>query len=313
MSAVAPLLDAPAPDGVPDGVPDDVTADSREVLATHARSFRLASVFLPRAQADDAAVVYAFCRLVDDLADEAPDPDTARARLDAVAAELDGAAPARPLVAAFQQVAARQSIDLQVARDLMAGVLSDLDAVRVADLTEFDRYCYRVAGTVGLMMCGVMGVTDPAARAPAVALGEAMQITNICRDVLEDQQRDRVYLPGTVLATYGTSASALLDGTASRAAVTATVRALLQRAELRYAQAHRGMGFIPWRPRLAILVASRLYRQIGRRLLRVRGGDPMSGRTIVPTWERLLMVGWGLLDALDPRTWRAFARSGGGL
>lgn len=304
MSALAPLSEA-AP---PAGVPDAVTADSREVLATHARSFRMASVFLPRDQADDAAVVYAFCRLVDDLADEAPDPDTARARLDAVAAELDGAAPRRPLVAAFCQVAARQSIDLQVARDLMAGVLSDLEAVRVADLAEFDRYCYRVAGTVGLMMCGVMGVTSPTARAPAIALGEAMQITNICRDVLEDLGRDRVYLPASLLARHGTSPQQMLAEQAPRAAVVATVKALLHRAELRYEQAHRGMGFIPWRPRLAILVASRLYRQIGRRLLRVADGDPMRGRTIVPTWERLAMVGWGLLQSLDPRTWRRFAR-----
>jgi len=302
MSAAASLAEPPT------AVPDAVTQDSHAVLATHARSFRLASVFLPRAQADDAAVVYAFCRLVDDLADEAPDPETARVRLDAVSAELDGRAPRRPLVAAFCQVAARQSIDLQVARDLMAGVLSDLVAVRVPELSEFDRYCYRVAGTVGLMMCGVMGVTSPEARAPAVALGEAMQITNICRDVLEDLGRDRVYVPESVLVRAGTSQAELLAGEAPRAAVVAAVGRLLDRAEARYRQAHRGMGFIPWRPRLAILVASRLYRQIGRRLRQVHDGDPMHGRTIVPGWKRGLMVVWGLAQALDPRTWRAFAR-----
>ena len=197
MSATA-LPEAPL---VPGG--DAILAHSREVLATHARSFRLASVFLPAAQADDAAVVYAFCRLVDDLADEAPDAETARRNLDAVAAELDGRAPRRPLVAAFVEVAERQAIDLQVARDLMAGVLSDLGAVRVADAAEFDLYCYRVAGTVGLMMCGVMGVARAEARAPALALGEAMQATNICRDVLEDLDRDRVYLPDAFLRRPG--------------------------------------------------------------------------------------------------------------
>lgn len=303
MNAHAPAV--PPPDGA---IGTAVQAESHAVLNHHAKSFSLAGLFLPPAQADDAAVVYAFCRLVDDLADEAPNPTVARTRLDAVAAELDGSAPPRPIVAAFLTVAARQGIDLQAARDLMAGVLSDLVAVRVRDLEELDLYCYRVAGTVGLMMCGVMGVTETTARAPALALGEAMQLTNICRDVLEDLDRDRVYVPETVLVSQGASQAELLAGTADRAAVVAAVSVLLDRAEEKYEQGFSGMGFIPFRPRLAILVARRLYRQIGRRLRRLHGGDPLHGRTMVPNALRGVLVLLGLLDALNPRTWRRNAR-----
>lgn len=273
-----------------------VTEESRAVLRKHGRSFALAGIFLPADQLDDAAVAYAFCRLVDDVVDEAPDAETARRDVTRVRAELTGEAPARPVVAAYIEMAARRGFPLQVAHDLIEGCVSDLGSVRVADDEELALYCYRVAGTVGLMMSGIMGVRDPAAVGPAKALGEAMQLTNICRDVLEDTHRDRCYLPETRLQSVGTSTGSVVDGTAAPDAVHAVVDALLDQAEMKYREAWRGMHFIPWRPRLAIHVALRVYRQIGVRLRRVHGGNPLHGRTIVPTWERMLMVGRGLLD-----------------
>lgn len=275
-----------------------VTEESRAVLQKHGRSFALAGIFLPSDQLDDAAVAYAFCRLVDDVVDEAPDAATATRDVTRVRAELSGQAPARPVVAAYIAMAARRGFPLQVAHDLIDGCVSDLGAVRVADDEELALYCYRVAGTVGLMMSGIMGVRDPAAVGPAKALGEAMQLTNICRDVLEDTGRDRCYLPDARLRAAGSSADAVVAGTADPAAVKAVVDDLLDQAEAKYREAWRGMHFIPWRPRLAIHVALRVYRRIGVRLRRVHGGDPMHGRTIVPTWERLLMVGRGVLDQL---------------
>jgi phytoene synthase len=275
-----------------------VTEESRAVLSKHGKSFALAGIFLPDDQLDDAAVAYAFCRLVDDVVDEAPDAETAHRDVTRVRAELSGEAPARPVVAAYINMAARRGFSLQVAHDLIDGCVSDLGAVRVADDDALALYCYRVAGTVGLMMSGIMGVRDPAAVAPAKALGEAMQLTNICRDVLEDTRRDRCYLPETRLRAAGTSTDAVVARRADPEAVKAVVAALLDQAEDKYREAWRGMHFIPWRPRLAIHVAARVYRQIGVRLRRVHGGDPLHGRTIVPTWERILMVGRGLLDLL---------------
>lgn len=275
-----------------------VTEESRAVLSKHGKSFALAGVFLPPDQLDDAAVAYAFCRLADDLVDEAPDHATAHRDISQLRAELSGERPARPIVQAYVAMAARRGFPLSVAHDLIAGVLSDLDAVRVADDAELARYCYRVAGTVGLMMSGIMGVRDPEAVAPAKALGEAMQLTNICRDVLEDTRRDRCYLPDDRLLAAGASGDLVVAGTADPEAVRHVVGALLDQAEARYREAWRGMHHIPWRPRVAIHVALRVYRQIGVRLRRVHGGDALHGRTIVPTWERMLMVGRGLLDAV---------------
>ncbi len=277
-----------------------VVEESRAVLARHARSFRWASMFLPAAARDDAAVVYNFCRLADDLVDEAPDAATGARDLARLDAELGGEAPPRPLVAAFRAVVERRGIELAAAQDLLVGIAGDQGRVRVADDPELLRYCYRVAGTVGLLMCGVLGVTRREAWPHAVDLGIGMQLTNICRDVLEDTRRDRVYLPAARLRAVGVDPEELVAGTADRARVAAVVRDLLALAERYYASADDGMRAIPLRSRLAILVASRVYRAIGRRLLR-RGCDALAGRTIVPAWEKLGWLVAGLLAALRPR------------
>jgi len=293
-----------------------VVLDSRAVLARHARSFRLASLFLPREAADEAAITYAFCRAADDMADEAPDLDTARAALLGLDAELTGAAPASPFVAAYLDVARRRDIPVEAAQELLRGLESDLGLVRIADDRELVRYCYRVAGTVGLMMCGVLGVTADAARAPAVDLGLGMQITNICRDVLEDARRDRVYIPASRLARVGLTPDDLLDPALPRdldrrARLASVVRDLLVIAEAAYTRAWHGMHHIPARPRLAIHVAAVLYRDIGRRLRDLHGADPIHGRTIVPQGQRLRGVGWGLLSAVHPVSWGMGSESAG--
>jgi len=264
-----------------------VIAESREVLAHHARTFELAGRFLGPARRDEAAVVYAFCRLVDDLVDEASDLASGFSALAEVEAELRDQAPARPLVAVFAELMDEYGVDRGVALELIAGVRSDSGPVALADDAALLRYCYRVAGTVGLMMCGVLGVRDPIAAPFALDLGVAMQLTNICRDVAEDARRGRVYLPATRLATVGTSPADLLDGAAPAPAIAGIVLDLLGLADRHYASADLGMRFIPWRSRLAILVASRVYRAIGL-VLRRRGGDPMPGRAVVPTLEKLV-------------------------
>jgi len=270
---------------------DRVIAESRAVLARHARTFDLAGRFLGAERRDEAAVVYAFCRLVDDLVDEAREQAAGAAELTRVEAELRGQAPARPLVAVFVDLMAEYGVDLAVAHELIAGVRSDSGPVALADDAALLRYCYRVAGTVGLMMCGVLGVRDPAAAPFALDLGVAMQLTNICRDVAEDAGRGRVYLPASRLARLGTGPADLLDGAAPTPALAAVVLDLLALADRHYASADAGMRYIPWRSRLAILVAARVYRAIGV-VLRRRGGDPSLGRAVVPGLAKL---GWSAL------------------
>ncbi|MCB9791924.1 MAG: phytoene/squalene synthase family protein [Alphaproteobacteria bacterium] len=267
-------------------LPPALVAECREVLAQHAKTFRFAALFLPTEARDEAAVLYAFCRLVDDLADEAPDRAQAHAALGQLSEELEGRAPPRPLVAATRDILEARGVGIGPAQQLMIGVLSDLDEVLVADDAELLRYCYRVAGTVGLMMTGVLGVQERAALPHALDLGVGMQLTNICRDVLEDAGRGRVYLPASRLEAEGVSQAALLAGRADPESVARVVRALLQMAESYYASADQGMRYIPLRRRLAILVAGRVYRAIGLKLLR-RGGDALAGRVYVPLVGKL--------------------------
>ena len=129
-----------------------------------------------------------------------------------------------------------------------------------------------------------------------------MQITNICRDVVEDAARGRIYLPAERLAAAGITDHALQAGTADRAALARVVSDLLDLAEENYRYADRGMHHIPWRARLGILVAARVYRAIGVRLRRVHGCDPTHGRTITTPLNKLAAVLSGVLRFLDPLT-----------
>lgn len=283
--------------------PPALVDDSRAVLARHARSFRWAGALLPAAQLDDASVLYAFCRLVDDLADEAPDPERARADLAAVRAELLDSEPARPLVAATRALLDRGPTGIAPALHLLDGVVGDLDPVMLESDADLLRYGYRVAGTVGLMMCGVLGVHTAQALPFAVDLGVAMQITNICRDVREDAARGRVYLPAARLRTAGVQPERLVRATAGgpdltadeRAALAVVVNDLLQLAERYYDSANLGMRWIPLRARLAIHVASRVYRAIGHRLRR-RDSDAWAGRAWVGPLGK---VAWSLVGIID--------------
>ena len=285
---------------------------SRQALAVGSRSFNMASRFLAPGQRNDAAALYAFCRMVDDAADDAPSREVATAALGAIEDELWGRRPATTFMGHFLAMAERRRIDLQHAQNLLDGVSSDLDDVRIADDAALLRYCYQVASTVGLMMCGVLGVRDSAALPFAVDLGLAMQLTNICRDVKEDAGLGRVYLPASRLQDAGVSQGDLLAGEVDRRALARVVRALIDRADAYYASADAGMRYIPVGPRLAIVVASRVYRAIGHKLRR-RGSDAWQGRTVVGTlgksWVAAGAVtaffspkvsGWSGADTHDP-------------
>ncbi|RME21610.1 MAG: phytoene/squalene synthase family protein [Deltaproteobacteria bacterium] len=281
-----------------------VSDSPQAVLAHHGRSFWLAARVLSPDQRQEAAILYAFCRHVDDLVDEADDPTRASEGLASIRAELRGETAPRPVVAAARRLVVRRGVPMHALLDLVDGVQGDLGAVAVADDRELLRYCYRVAGAVGLAMCPIIGVHDPQAAAFAVDLGVGMQITNICRDVLEDAERHRCYLPQARLLAAGTSQAALLSGAASPTAVASVVRDLLTLADCYYDSAERGMAAIPWRARVAIRIAARVYRAIGHRILDRHGGDPMHGRTVVPTGARLWLAGQAVLQSLGEAAWR---------
>ena len=276
-----------------------VLAESRDVFRRKARTFWWAGRLLPRNVRDDAATVYAFCRLVDDTGDETEDAGDAKLALEALSNEVLGRAEPRPLIAEFRAVAHRLGLPLEAASELIAGVRGDLGVVRMGDDDELLRYCYRVASTVGLMMCAVLGVRCREALPHAVDLGIAMQLTNICRDVAEDAGRGRVYLPASRLRAAGVEPELLLRGAAPPERAAAVVAEVLALADRYYRSADGGMRDIPWRFRPAILVASRTYRAIGVKLRRSTP-DALARRTVVPWPEKLAWGATAMAASLRP-------------
>lgn len=289
---------APGRPGEPDRAWPQAVSEGRALLARKARSFHLATALLPVPVQDDVAVLYGFCRLADDLADEPRSRAGAAAALDRLEAELLGVARPRTLIAGYRHMAWRHAMPLGPARTLLRGVRTDLADVAIEDDVALLRYCYRVAATVGLMLNRVLGVAGTEADACAVDLGLAMQLTNIVRDVREDAQQGRVYLPRHRLAAHGTSPEAMLAGTAPRPAVRAVALELLALADALYGHAASGLGFIPLRARPGIAAAYRLYASIGWRIRR-RGHHPLDGRMVVPRLEK----GWRLVEAAGLAAW----------
>ena len=245
---------------------------SEQSLAANGKSFHWARRFLGSRMGGDAARLYAFCRLLDDMADG--DIENGPARLAAIRADLlAGRSGDDPALRAFLPLMTEKRFPPDVLIALMDGLLEDQDDVVVlADEAALLRYAYRVAGTVGLLMCHVLDCHAPPARAHAIDLGIAMQLTNIARDVLEDAQMNRRYLPGTWVGNADPAtilaAADDPDGLVARE-VRAAVARLLSLADQFYASGAEGYRYLPWRAHMSIAVAARVYRQIGVQLAAV--------------------------------------------
>ncbi len=191
-------------------------AAARAICAKHARTFYFASVFLPAHKRAAAYAVYAFCRLLDDAADTAGGDVSAFDRaLDAAYAGAPadfGDEQGRLALDAFAATVRRYDVPKRYFQDLAAGCRMDLTVSRYATWDDLRVYCYHVAGVVGLVMCRIFGLSDPAAERQAVVMGEAMQLTNILRDVGEDRSLGRVYLPAEDLARFGYTEADLMAG-----------------------------------------------------------------------------------------------------
>jgi phytoene synthase len=272
------------------------TAEARAILARHGRSFAFAARLLPAVSADCAPRLYAVCRSVDDLADRVGGERAAR-RLAALRRALLRGDAGDPLAAEILALEAERGLDRGAAVALVDGVAGDLGPVRLPDERAMLAYAYRVAGTVGLMMCPVLGVRDGRARRHAVDLGIAMQLTNIARDVAEDAAAGRRYLPGTWIDAAPVRI-AEPDHALAREIRGAVLR-LLDLAERYYASGAAGYGHLPVRARPGIAAAASIYRAIGTELRR-RGGDAHAGRARVSAPRKTLLAA-GALRALAAR------------
>lgn len=273
---------------------------AHQSFSHHAKSFRLAARFLPQHNLDDVAVLYHFCRLVDDAVDESPTVEEAHQNLEEIERKLSSSENSE--ISLFKSVVEKYTIPLHAVRALMDGCESDLYPVRVSNSKELARYCYQVAGSVGEMMSPLLDVKSEDATKYAIDLGLAMQLTNICRDVLEDSQRGRVYLPSTWLKEAGLTPQDILDANISTDKISQVVNRVLESAESCYRRAYIGCRYIPFRSRLGILIARRVYRAIGLKLQSKHNSNPFHGRTILTKWEKMIQVCLGIFDAVNPTT-----------
>ena len=257
----------------------------RHVVREHGKTFAFASQLLPfpRRQAIHAA--YAFCRIADDIVDRAPATGLAAAAraLDAWEAELD--APVHPIAVAFAAARAAYGIPVEAARDLIEGVRMDLAPRRYETWDDLRLYCYRVAGTVGLISAPVLGCAHKAKLANAVDLGIAMQLTNILRDVGEDARMGRLYLPLDELAAFGVCPEATLAARPS-----GRFRELMQfeiaRARGYYDSAREGIPALAPSGQWAALASAHLY---GKILTRIEENnyEVFRTRAVVPNGRKL--------------------------
>lgn len=181
---------------------------SQQITRKSASNLALAFILLPREKREAMSALYAFCREVDDIADEVNLPiEDRRAQLQAWREDLrrvfvHGHSPEFPVNRDLRSILPCYPLKQELFEELLNGVEMDLNVKRYPNWEELETYCYRVASVVGLLSIEIFGYTDPACEEYAVSLGKALQLTNILRDVRIDAVRDRIYLPQTELDRF---------------------------------------------------------------------------------------------------------------
>ncbi|HEX8470971.1 MAG TPA: phytoene/squalene synthase family protein [Brevundimonas sp.] len=292
---------------------DAVLAASKESIVKGSKSFRSASRLFDPAVREDAWLLYAWCRRCDDEIDgqdhgfghEELSEDEQKRRLEGLYRQtrraLAGERMDDQTFAAFQRVALRHRLPERWPLDLLDGFAMDVEHREYRTLDDVMAYCWHVAGVVGVMMARVMGVFDNEVLRRAQDLGLAFQLTNISRDVLEDAQNGRVYLPADWLIEAGLepTAEAVADPN-NRAAVHAVTARLLAAAEPYYDSARVGLRGLPFRSSMAIAAARGVYREIGRKVIR-RGPGVWTRRVSVGKAMKLWLFGRSVLIAIWTR------------
>jgi 15-cis-phytoene synthase len=262
------------------GADDAVLREARGTTQRVARTFGIACRLLPRDLRDDVYRLYLVFRTLDDLVDEG-DP-RAWERVTLVEAWCADDVVSSRETRILAELDRRHTLPRDAMADFCRGMWTDLEAAPIRTEADADAYCYRVAGTVGVVMAAVLGTTDPALAWPrAAALGQAMQRTNILRDIDEDLAGGRVYLARETLERHGPSA--LQPGRRE-----ALLRDQIARADALYDEGLAGIPLLR-AGRRAIAAAAAMYREILRQIER-DGYGARPGRAVVPASRKLLVA-----------------------
>ena len=261
-------------------------------LAQFAKSFNWAGFFLPKNVYQDCSKLYAFCRVLDDLVDEKTDLELREERFNEIkniykkTYEIDNndrnilnQNEHGLIVNDMIDLAYNNNIKRIILDDLIEGVGSDLkQKVYLRSVKDLLVYSYRVAGTVGLMMAKILSVSDTRSLKGAIDLGIAMQLTNIARDVIEDKKMNRQYIKPDF----------------------ENIEATLKLADMFYESSYTSIKKIPFKYRFAIIVARRVYRQIGRKIIQKRNMEnyEKSGKIYVNNFGKIYQTILSLFDLM---------------
>ena len=261
-------------------------------LAQFAKSFNWAGFFLPKNVYQDCSKLYAFCRVLDDLVDEKTDLELREERFNEIkniykkTYEIDNndrnilnQNEHGLIINDMIELAYNNNIKRIILDDLIEGVGSDLkQKVYLRSVKDLLVYSYRVAGTVGLMMAKILNVSDTRSLKGAIDLGIAMQLTNIARDVIEDKKMNRQYIKPDF----------------------ENIEATLKLADMFYESSYTSIKKIPFKYRFAIIVARRVYRQIGRKIIQKRNMEnyEKSGKIYVNNFGKIYQTILSLFDLM---------------
>ena len=251
----------------------------KNYLSVYAKSFSWAGFFLPKKTLDKCSTLYDFCRVADNLADDDDEIENKKKKFDLFEKDFNQKNFNNPIIKNMWDLIEEYNISLKIVRDLLVGIKSDIkETVKLDSKKDLLIYSYRVAGTVGLMMAKILRVSKKSSLKSAIDLGIAMQLTNISRDVIEDFKKKRSYINKNFEEISST----------------------INLAETFYESSFSSIRDIPISFRFSILVARRVYRKIGHKILNKKNFNDYqnSGKVYVSNTEKILETFLSIFDLI---------------
>ncbi len=267
---------------------------AREMTKHYSKSFYISARMLPRERRWATYALYGFCRYADNMIDNPRERSEAELlnELDFLSEELKIAyrtgESEHPILKSFIAVAQEYGIPMDYPMDLLEGVQMDIRNPQFVTTDELFLFSYRVAGVVGLMMTHVMGYKTKRAFLYAEKLGIAMQLTNILRDIKEDKDMNRIYLPQEELISFGVSKDDIYQENMTRN-LKKLIKFNVKRAHSFYEEANKGIPMLHTESQFAIYSASKIYRGILRKI-EARNYNPFLGRVFVPQQQKIKIL-----------------------
>ncbi len=293
-----------APNAVFTPIPKDIIDRCRSMIRVGSKSFAAASLIFNKDDRAAASLLYGWCRYCDDAIDEAAQRSEGNVHLLKTLEQLrsctenafNGIQQENPVFEAIRHISHRYQIPRHYAFELLEGMAMDVRKAQYETLDDLMLYCYRVAGVVGLMMSHIMGVRDVSALRHASDMGSAMQLTNIARDVYDDAEMGRIYLPLAWLREAGLSPE-LITSPLEAPRLAVIIRRLLREAEKFYRSGDDGLNCLRFRPAVAVAGARFVYSEIGKEVWR-RGENAWLDRVWIPGWKKVVLLFKGFLKVV---------------